>query len=187
MEDGVGGVAKDLDGVSCGMTCLSKAGISEDGSCGVTKPLCVGADATTVVSWFAEVVVNDGIAPVLPATGATQDTALPPLAPEQVHVHGPLPLTVPVMPDEHNPLCGLTKVDTPLAAPHTPSTGAGGSKGAVQLTLMPPFCPRQLQFHGPFPAMLVAVPLEQSPSTGADVAVAPLANPHRPLATGPGA
>ena len=175
-DEGEGGDANDFEGCKRGIGSASRAASEE--TCGVTKPLRAGledgVEGITTVSAIG-VVVREGMEPVLPATGATQDDALPPLAPEHVHVQGPLPLTTPVIPEEHKPLCGLTRVDVPLAGPQAPSIGEGGSRGAVQLTLIPPFSPRQLQFQGPLPAVVVAVPPEQSPSTGAEVAVAPLA------------
>jgi hypothetical protein len=130
--------------------------------------------------------MTDGIEPVFPATGATQEAGLPPLAPEQVHVHGPLPLTDPVIPEEHNPFCGFARVAAPLAAPQAPSSGAGGSKGAVQLVVMPPFSPEQLQFHGPLPTTPERTPEAQRLSVGWADVVLPFADPHRPLTATPG-
>jgi hypothetical protein len=87
--------------------------------------------------------------PPPPASGATQATAPPPFVPEQLHVHGPWPLTALLIPAAHKPLLGVVKVGTPVAEPHEPVIGSGGCNGAVQLTVMPPFAPMQFQFHGP--------------------------------------
>jgi hypothetical protein len=132
--------------------------------------------------------LSEGSAPPpLVASGATQPTAPPPLVPEQLQVHGPLPLTALAIPAEHNPLCGVVSVGSPLIGPQAPVTGAGGIRGAVQLTVMPLFWPRQFQFHGPSPLTAVTVPAEQSPSEGCSTAATPLAPPQRPLTAGPGA
>ena len=71
------------------------------GRCGVTNLVggATGAGAATLL-----VVIRDGMAPVLPVTGAMHEAGEPPLTPEHVHVHGPLPLTVPEMPAAHRPL-----------------------------------------------------------------------------------
>lgn len=149
----------------------SNGGKGPAGSVGVTRPTGAerGVGASTPASPEDGVTI-DGIPletpfPV-PASGATQLTAPPPFVPEQLHVHGPFPLTALEMPAEQSPPFGIVAVVTPLAGPQTPTIGAGGISGAVQLTVMPPFAPRQFQFHGPLPLMDVAVPEEQSPSEG---------------------
>jgi hypothetical protein len=121
-----------------------------------------------------------------PAKGATQPTALPPLTPEQLHVHGPCPLTALEMPALHRPLFGFVRLGTPFPCPQTPLTGAGGCRGAVQLTVMPLFSPMQFQFHGPLPLTAVAVPAEQRLSIGCKAIAEPFAEPHSPLTAGPG-
>ena len=90
------------------------------------------------------------------------------------------------MPPLHNPLRGVVKVGTPFAAPHTPLIGAGGCKGAVQLTVMPLFSPMQFQFQGPFPLTAVALPAAQRLSIGCIIIAAPLAEPQRPFTAGAG-
>jgi len=57
--------------------------------------------------------------------------------------------------------------------------------GAEQLALVPPFEPPQLHVHGPEPATLDDVPVEQRLAEGADDACVPFADPHAPL-TGAG-
>jgi hypothetical protein len=157
--------------------------------CGVTRPTGAadGAGASVSSPLLAFTTEGRGAeeAPA-PAKGATQLTALPPFVPEQLHVQGPLPLTALAIPAEQSPLRGIVSVVTPCAEPHSPTTGGGGIKGAVQLTVMPPFWPRQPQFHGPEPLTLVATPAEQSPSVGSAIIAAPLAEPQLPFTSGPG-
>ena len=52
---------------------------------------------------------------------------------------------------------------------------------AEQLKLVPPLEPPQLHVHGPEPATVDAVPVEQRLAEGADDTVVPLAAPHTPL------
>ena len=95
-------------------------------------------------------VTSDGRpVPAPPAKGATQATAPPPFVPEQLQVHGPLPLTALLIPAAQRPLLGVVRVGTPVALPQIPVMGAGGCRSAVQLTVMPPLAPMQLQFQGP--------------------------------------
>jgi hypothetical protein len=56
---------------------------------------------------------------------------------------------------------------------------------AEQLALVPPFEPPQLHVHGPEPATLDDVPVEQRLLEGADDDCVPFADPHAPL-TGAG-
>lgn len=158
------------------------------GKDGVTRPAgaALGAGASPLSK---EGVVKEGNgvpAPVPPAKGATQLTAPPPFVPEQDHVHGPLPLTALAMPAEHKALFGTVMVGTPLDAPHAPTIGGGGINGAVQLTVMPPLEPMQLQFQGPSPLTAVAAPVEHKPSFGVDKEATPFTGPHKPLTFGPG-
>ena len=53
----------------------------------------------------------------------TELAVLPPLLPAQLHVHGPLPLTLLAVPTLHNPLVGALLKLCPLALPHTPLMG----------------------------------------------------------------
>ena len=52
---------------------------------------------------------------------------------------------------------------------------------AEQLKLAPPLEPPQLHVHGPEPATVDAVPVEQRLAEGADDTVVPFADPHAPL------
>jgi hypothetical protein len=52
---------------------------------------------------------------------------------------------------------------------------------ALQLAVVPPLLPLQLQFHGPDPARVVAVPEVQKFAVGAAENVLPLLTPHTPL------
>lgn len=125
--------------------------------------------------------MTDGVAnSAFPANGATQPAAAPPFMPEQDHVHGPEPLTGPIIPAAHNPVSGVVRVTTPLAEPQAPSTGAGGKSGAVQLTVMPPLRPMQLQFQGPSPLTEDTTPDEHKLSTGTEDVANPLAVPQFP-------
>jgi hypothetical protein len=196
-----------LDGLTCGMAPRSSGGNDEADSCGVTKELEDVVDAAangvetgafmTGERGAAEgagcchdgVVVAEGMGCGIegfPPTGATQLTAPPPFVPEQLHVQGPRPLTALEIPDEHRPDFGASKAMAPCAAPHRPTTGGGGMRGAVQLTVIPPFSPIQAQFHGPLPLTSVGVPAEQNPARGRETKATPLDDPHTPLTSGPG-
>ncbi len=168
---------------------VSVGGKEPEGSFGVTRPFLptvVGAGSGIEIP-SSGVVVIDGKDPTsLPASGATQPTALPPFTPEQLHVHGPLPLTALEIPPLQRPLRGVVKVGTPFAEPQTPLIGEGGCNGAVQLTVMPLFSPIQLQFHGPLPLTELGVPVEQRLSIGCTAMATPFAEPQRPLTEGPG-
>jgi hypothetical protein len=162
----VGGIIEGIDPVLSG-------GKGPAGSCGVTRlpPLLtrpLGAErGAGAIEDVSGTVTTEPKVPLLPsAVGAMQLTAPPPSVPEQLHVHGPRPLTALVIPAEHNPPRGGVKVGMPLAGPHDPVIAAGGCNGAVQLTLMPPFDPTQFQFHGPSPAVPVAVPVAHKSSIG---------------------
>ena len=52
---------------------------------------------------------------------------------------------------------------------------------AEQLRLVPPLEPPQLHVHGPEPATVDDVPVEQRLVEGADDTVVPFADPHAPL------
>jgi len=92
--------------------------------------------------------------------GAEQVAAEPPFDPAQLQFHGPLPLTAEAEPVVQSPLAGALLTATPFAEPHAPFTGAGGSF-AAQIAMVPPLLPRQLQFQGPLPVTVVAVPALQ--------------------------
>jgi hypothetical protein len=91
--------------------------------------------------------------------GALHAAALPPLVPEQAHVHGPSPLTRLAAPLKQRLVAGALSATAPFARPHSassawgPDTAAVGEEetagaveafretGAAQLTVMPPFLP----------------------------------------------
>ena len=112
--------------------------------------------------------------------GAEQVAAEPPFDPAQLQFHGPLPLTAEAEPVVQSPLAGALLTATPFAEPHAPFTGAGGSF-AAQIAMVPPLLPRQLQFQGPLPVTVVAVPALQRLVVGALVRSAPFEEPHAPL------
>ena len=177
----------DLEGVRFGKV-PGFIGLSDGAeSCGVTRPsgAALGAGASSPPP--SEGVVKDGVPKAdPPAFGATQLTALPPLVPEQLHVHGPWPLTALEIPAEQSEPLGMVSVGTPLEAPHMPTIGGGGVRGAVQLTVMPPFTPIQLQFHGPLPLISDVMPAEQRLSVGRSSKATPLEDPQSPFSEGPG-
>jgi hypothetical protein len=154
-----------------GIEPFSNGGNGPAGKRGVTRPELTGAagaargDGASEAVEDGAVIEGNGPPPDV-ARGATQPTAPPPLVPEQLQVQGPRPLTALEIPAAHRPLFGVVSVGTPFALPQAPVTGAGGTSGAVQLTVMPPFDPRQFQFHGPSPLTAVAVPAEHRPSIG---------------------
>jgi len=116
-------------------------------------------------------------------SGAEQEALVPPLAPAQVQLQGPLPDTDDGEPTPHSPLVGAVVVATPLALPHWPLT-APGLTGAEQEALVPPLAPAQFQVQGPLPETADGVPALQRPDVGAVVVATPPALPHWPL-TGP--
>jgi len=185
-RDGAGILSRDERDAG-GIEPLSSGGSGPDGSIGVTRwPVLIGVEGGAR-SLIVGAVTSEGSDPTLsPAKGPTQATAPPPLVPEQLQVQGPCPLTALEIPAEHRPLRGAAKVGTPLAGPHAPVTGAGGCSGAVQLTVMPPFSPRQFQFQGPLPLTPVAEPVEHNSSIGCVSMATPFAAPQRPFTAGPG-
>ena len=62
------------------------------------------------------------------ATGAEQLGLAPPLAPVQVHVHGPAPLTVVAVPALHRLAVGAELTAVPLALPQAPLTICGAEQ-----------------------------------------------------------
>ena len=65
----------------------------------------------------------------------------PPLAPAQLHDHGPLPVTANATPVEHRLVAGAPLRLAPFDAPQMPLTGSGMLHEAV----VPPFPPAQFQ------------------------------------------
>ncbi len=101
----------------------------------------------------------------------------PPLLPEQLHVHGPVPDTAEAVPDEHKLDVGLTVAAEPLADPHAPLVFSGAEHESV----VPPFVPVQLHVHPPVPETVVAVPELHKFVVGLVVTPTPSAEPQEPL------
>jgi hypothetical protein len=116
-------------------------------------------------------------APFTDTAGAEQDAFLPPPAPLQVQLHGPVPLTAVAVPALHSPPDGAVAAGTPLAGPHAPFATSGAEQDAA----VPPLMPRQLHIHGPLPLRFAAVPAEHSPVDGAVPVPTPFAAPHAPF------
>jgi hypothetical protein len=57
---------------------------------------------------------------------------------------------------------------------------------AVQVAVVPPLFPPQLQFQGPLPVTVEALPAEQRPLAGAAVNIPLFEEPHVPLPGGGG-
>jgi hypothetical protein len=100
--------------------------------------------------------------------------AWPPFKPEQVHAHGPLPVTALAKPLEQRSDIGMLSLPEPLAAPQIPSIFFG----ALQAAALPPLLPEQAHVHGPEPLTRLAAPLKQRLADGALSATTPLATPH---------
>ena len=98
--------------------------------------------------------------------GAEHDALPPPLLPAQLQFHGPLPLIAEAEPLVQSPLVGAVLTATPFAGPHAPFTG-GGDARAEQIAVLPPLLPAQVQFHGPEPVTLDAVPALHKFAVGA--------------------
>ena len=111
---------------------------------------------------------------------AVQLALAPPLAPAQLHDHGPEPLTEDAAPVVHRLLVGTLLSEAPFEDPHAPLT-ATGAREAVQLGLAPPFAPAQLHDHGPLPLTAEAVPVVHRLVVGTLPSEAPLDDPHAPL------
>jgi len=79
---------------------------------------------------------------------------VPPLDPAQVQSHGPFPVTLEALPALQRFDVGALSKSSPFAEPQAPFTSSSAEHFAVE----PPFDPAQLQFHGPFPVTLDAVP-----------------------------
>jgi hypothetical protein len=75
---------------------------------------------------------------------------------------------------------GAVETVVPLDDPHAPLTGAAVLL-AEQEAVVPPLEPLQLQFQGPVPVTLEALPAEQRLVVGAVLTVVPFAEPQVPL------
>jgi hypothetical protein len=111
--------------------------------------------------------------------GAQHNPVAPPLLPEQLQDHGPLPLTADAVPALQRLALGAVLTATPFALPHLPTI----SSRAEQLAVVPPPEPAHVQFHGPEPLTLEAVPALQRLVVGALVRSALFEGPHAPLTT----
>src|SRR5271157_3818799 len=112
---------------------------------------------------------------------AVHTTVAPPLLPAQLQLHGPLPATVDAVPALQRLAVGAVLTATPFALPHVPLI----SSRAEQLAVVPPPEPAHVQFHGPEPLTLEAVPALQRFAVGALVRSAPFEEPHPPLTMPP--
>jgi hypothetical protein len=105
---------------------------------------------------------------------AEQLAACPPFKPEQVHDHGPLPVTALAKPAEHKSLIGIWSVFMPFAPPQRPSVFLEAWHAAA----WPPLTPEQAHVHGPLPLTRLDAPLAQRLAAGAISVVMPSALPH---------
>jgi len=78
---------------------------------------------------------------------AVQDTVEPVFCPMQVQDQGPEPETEDDVPDEQRLAVGIVYTLVPSEVPHTPSTFLL----AVQVGVVPPYTPAQVQDQGPEP------------------------------------
>lgn len=109
--------------------------------------------------------------------GAEQLTVVFSPEPVQLQLHGPSPMTAVSCPDLQRPDVGAALTATPFAGPHAPLTNVYTTHCAVT----PPLSPKQLQYHGPLPVMLVALPDAHNLLGGGDAESDPFAGPHSPL------
>ena len=110
---------------------------------------------------------------------AVQLAVVPPFAPAQLHVHGPLPLTDDAVPELHRLAAGAAVNAWPSDEPQAPFIAAAFA--AEQLAVVPSFAPAQLHVHGPLPLTAEAVPVLQRFVEGITVNVWPLDEPHVPF------
>jgi hypothetical protein len=105
---------------------------------------------------------------------------VPPLLPLHAQAQGPVPVTVVAVPALQRPAVGAVETATPFAEPQTPLTAVGCS-GALHEAFVPPLLPLHVQFQGPAPVTVVAVPAVQRPVVGAVLTATPFAGPQTPL------
>ncbi len=108
---------------------------------------------------------------------AEQLAFVPPFTPWHVQDHGPEPLTGEAAPVLQRLEVGAEVQVPPLLLPHTPFT----SILAEQFAAVPPFDPAQVQFHGPTPVTVEAVPALQRFDVGTVKKACPFAEPHTPF------
>ena len=145
-------------------------------------PLPVSAEAVPALQKFelgAVVKLCPFDEPHAPLTSrlAEQFALVPPFDPVQVQFHGPVPVSVEAEPALQRFELGALKKSCPFDEPHAPLT----SRLAEQLAVDPPFDPVQVQFHGPVPVTVEAVPALQKFELGAVVKLCPFDEPHAPL------
>jgi len=87
---------------------------------------------------------------------------VPLYTPAQVQVQGPEPDTEDAVPTEQRLVVGAEPIYVPLEEPQTPSTDLL----AVQVGVVPPYTPAQVQVQGPEPDTEDAVPDEQKLAVG---------------------
>jgi len=116
----------------------------------------------------------------LTVNSSLQEASEPPLLPEQVQFHGPVPATCEGIPALHRLVVGALKASAPLDGPQAPLI----SRVSLQEAAAPPLLPAQVQFHGPSPPTCEAVPELHRLVVGALKASASLAEPQEPLMTG---
>ncbi len=132
-------------------------------------PLQVHVDVSPSAVTFEGVpeVQEPAVEPQAPSTfssccsrEAEQESFSPSLLPVHVHVHGPWPLTLDAVPDEHRPLVGFEVRLAPSAEPQAPSIDVvlSVSESAEQEASEPPLFPSQVHVQGPVPLTFVAFP-----------------------------
>src|ERR1700722_4159208 len=114
---------------------------------------------------------------------AEQLAVVPPLAPAQLHDHGPEPETDEAEPVVQRLVVGAVETVVPFADPQAPLVGVAVLL-AEQEAFVPPLAPVQDHDQGPEPLTLVAVPAVQRLVVGLLATVVPLADPQAPFVGG---
>ena len=112
-----------------------------------------------------------------------QLAVVPPLKPGHVQFQGPVPVVAVALPVVHILVVGATVNELPLLVPQLPLTGES-VKYAVQMAVEPPFNPVHVQFQGPYPVAVVALPAAQKLVVGATANEPPLLDPQVPMIGG---
>lgn len=118
---------------------------------GPSPTTSVGVPAEQSPLMGADLCIEPFAGPQAPSTiaGASQDIFRP-FAVEQVHVHGPLPLTADGLPSAQRPVAGASVVPLPAASPHFGSPSACSaffSIGAEQKTVEEGLVPLHSHFQ----------------------------------------
>ena len=103
---------------------------------------------------------------------------MPTPLPEQLHDHGPWPLTALGVPDAQRSVAGASVTCVLALPPQAPSTFS--CTLAAQLTVAPPLTPAHVHDHGPLPSTDEGAPVWHNFATGAEPTAAPLAAPQEP-------